>query len=46
MKKKKNKLNTFNNKLLQSNDEILQNDGLNLVNAQNEQNSNLRQKYI
>ena len=35
---KKNKLNTFNNKLLQSNDEILQNDGLNLVNAQNEQN--------
>ena len=33
----KKKLNSFNNKLLLSNDEILQNDGLNFVNVQNEQ---------
>ena len=29
-------LNSFNNKLLKSNDETLQNDGLNLINTQNE----------
>ena len=33
----KNKLNSFNNKLLKSDDEILQNDGLNFINVQNEQ---------
>ena len=33
----KNKLNLFNNKLLKSDDEILQNDGLNFINVQNEQ---------
>ena len=29
----KNKLNLFNNKLLKSDDEILQNDGLNFINV-------------
>ena len=33
----KNKLNSFNNKLLKLDDEILQNDGLNFINVQNEQ---------
>ena len=33
----KNKLNLFNNKLLKSDDEILQNNGLNFINVQNEQ---------
>ena len=32
----KNNLNSLNNKLLKSNDEILQNDGLNLINTKNE----------
>ena len=32
----KNNLNSFNNKLLKSNDEVLLNDGLNLINTQNE----------
>ena len=33
----KNKLNSFNNKLLKSDNEILQNDDLNFINVQNEQ---------
>ena len=33
----KNKLNSFNNKLLKSDEEILQNNGLNFINLQNEQ---------